>query len=169
MIVMVTDIYLFDWGDTLMVDFPGVPGKMRDWETVEAVDGAESTLQFLSKKSEIYIATGAAQSTEADIKAAFQRVGLDCFITGYFCKSNIGIEKGSTLFLSIILDKLGKQPTQVTMVGDSMKKDIEPALRLGIRAVFMAKDKRVASQGAFRTITSLKELCIECNIGVHNQ
>jgi predicted HAD superfamily phosphohydrolase YqeG len=29
------DIYLFDWGDTLMVDFPGVPGKMCNWIIVE--------------------------------------------------------------------------------------------------------------------------------------
>jgi len=29
-------VYLFDWGDTLMVDFPGTPGKMCDWQVVEA-------------------------------------------------------------------------------------------------------------------------------------
>ena len=33
----VINVYLFDWGDTLMVDFPGTPGKMCDWEIVEAV------------------------------------------------------------------------------------------------------------------------------------
>ncbi|MBD1571604.1 HAD family hydrolase, partial [Aliivibrio sp. S10_S31] len=24
--------YLFDWGDTLMVDFPNTQGKMCNWE-----------------------------------------------------------------------------------------------------------------------------------------
>ncbi len=52
------DIYLFDWGDTLMVDFPGVPGKMCDWEIVEAVTGAKEALAALSKHAQIYIATG---------------------------------------------------------------------------------------------------------------
>ena len=33
---LMTEIFLFDWGDTLMVDFPGVPGKMCDWDKVEA-------------------------------------------------------------------------------------------------------------------------------------
>jgi len=43
------DVYLFDWGDTLMVDFPGVPGKMCNWDVVEAVDGAKEALEHLSK------------------------------------------------------------------------------------------------------------------------
>ncbi len=50
------DIYLFDWGDTLMVDLPDKQGKMCDWDIIEAVSGAEETLAFLSKESKIYIA-----------------------------------------------------------------------------------------------------------------
>ena len=38
------DVYLFDWGDTLMVDFPNASGKMCDWVTVEAIIGANDTL-----------------------------------------------------------------------------------------------------------------------------
>jgi len=59
-----TKVYLFDWGDTLMVDFPQFTGKMCDWEKVEAVSGAKSTLKKLSKSSKIYIATGASESSE---------------------------------------------------------------------------------------------------------
>ena len=154
-----TDIYLFDWGDTLMVDFPGVPGKMCDWETVEAVEGAEKALGFLSRKSEIFIATGAAQSTEKDIARAFSRVGLDQYIAGYFCKANLGIEKGSPQFLSRILDILGKMPNQVTMVGDNFQKDIEPALQLGISGILLSRDNAYQSQKSFKTIASLDELC----------
>jgi len=154
-----TKVYLFDWGDTLMVDFPGVSGRMCDWETVEAVQGAEEALRFVSKNAQIYIATGAAESTEAEIRAAFNRVGLDKYITGYFCKSNLGIEKGSTTFLSGILTKLGKEPNQVTMVGDSFEKDIEPALMLGINAVWLSNDKQSIAKSGVRTIASLKELC----------
>lgn len=44
-----SEIYLFDWGDTLMVDLKGFPGKMCEWDTVEAVDGAFDTLECLSK------------------------------------------------------------------------------------------------------------------------
>ena len=154
-----TEIYLFDWGDTLMVDFPGVPGKMCSWQRVEAVEGAEEVLSFISKKAKVYIATGAVESTEAEIKAAFNRVGLDKYITGYFCQSNIGIEKGTTSFLSCILTRLGKQPSQVTMVGDSLKKDIEPAQFLGISTVWFSNDKTSELNNSVRIISSLKELC----------
>jgi len=142
-----------------MVDLPGLPGKMCDWETVDAVEGAEEALKYLSRKSKIYIATGAAQSTEADIEVAFSRVGLNMYISGYFCKSNLGIKKGSPEFLSKILQKLGKEPSQVTMVGDNFSKDIEPAIKLGINAILLSNDKKSEPQGNYKTIASLNELC----------
>jgi FMN phosphatase YigB (HAD superfamily) len=154
-----TEIYLFDWGDTLMVDFPGVPGKMCDWETVEAVEGAEEALRKISKDAKVYIATGAAESTETEIETAFNRVNLDKYITGYFCKSNLGVEKGSPTFLSSILTKLGKQASQVTMVGDNFKKDIEPALKLGINAILLSKETTSNQSDGIRVISSLRELC----------
>lgn len=154
-----TEIYLFDWGDTLMVDFPGVPGKMCDWDTVEAVEGSEEALKHLSRSSKIYIATGAAQSTDKEIQIAFKRVNLDKYIAGYFCKSNLGVEKGSTEFLSKILKILGKRPSQVTMVGDNMEKDIKPAMQLGINSILLSKEKTYPSLDSFKTIASLKELC----------
>lgn len=40
-------ILLFDWGDTLMVDTLGLPGKIKDWNKVEAVENALETLQTL--------------------------------------------------------------------------------------------------------------------------
>ena len=51
-----------------MVDFPSVTGAMCDWEVVEAVNGAKEALEALSKHSQIYVATGAADSTELEIK-----------------------------------------------------------------------------------------------------
>lgn len=80
-------IYLFDWADTLMVDFPEQKGKMCEWDTVQAVDGAVQTLKQLSQTSHIYVATNAADSSEIDIKLAFERVGLSPYIKGYFCKA----------------------------------------------------------------------------------
>jgi FMN phosphatase YigB (HAD superfamily) len=156
---VMTEVYLFDWGDTLMVDFPGVDGKMCDWKTVEVMEGAEEALSFISKQAQIYIATGAAESTEEEIKKAFTRVGLEKYITGYFCKANLGVEKGSPEFLSSILSKLGRDSSQVTMVGDSFEKDIEPALKLSINTIWLSREKEQNSKYTFKTISSLKELC----------
>ena len=153
------NVYLFDWGDTLMVDFPGVEGKMCDWPTVEIVDGAKETLHTLSKKSLIYIATGAANSTESDIKSAFQRVGLDSFISGYFCQENLGIAKGSTDFLNAILNKLDIDIQSAAMVGDSFDKDIKPAMMLGMRSFWFKGNDTENVEKSVSVINELTELC----------
>jgi len=155
----VIDAYLFDWGDTLMVDFPGTPGKMCDWKTVQAVDGASEALKCLSKSANVYIATGASESSVADIRRAFNRVGLDQFVSGYFCKSNVGCSKGSPTFLPIILSLLALPASRVAMVGDSFTKDIEPAMRTDIQPIWLTQE--TAPQGTnIRVIRSLRKLCI---------
>lgn len=143
-----------------MVDFPDVPGKMSEWDTVAAVDGAAETLSYLSKNSKIYVATGASDSTEVDIKAAFKRVDLDKYISGYYCKSNVSQVKGSPEFLLEILKRLNKHPSQLTLVGNSLKKDVEPALAIGINAVWLCKDSSDNQRENIRIITKLKELCL---------
>ncbi len=130
-------IYLFDWGDTLMVDIPGMTGKMCDWPTIMLVEGAAATLRQLSQRAQLYIATGAADSSEQDVQAAFRRGGLDRYLNGYFCSANLGEVKGSTAFLAAIMRQLDAHPEQICVVGDSFEKDILPALALGIKAVWL--------------------------------
>lgn len=152
------DIYLFDWGDTLMVDFPEAVGKMCEWETVEAVSGARETLAVLSKTAKIYIATGAADSTELEIKSAFERVALSEYISGYFCKANLGLEKGTTAFLNAIIATLNKPVSTIAMVGDTFDKDIKPAISVGITPIWFTKNTGEISANNVRTIKSLNEL-----------
>ena len=140
------EVYLFDWGDTLMVDFPDASGKMCDWQNVEAVSGAKNTLAALSKHCKIYIATGAADSTELEIKLAFERVGLSQFISGYFCKANLGLSKGSAEFLQAILTKLDIAAKNVAMVGDNFEKDIKPATAVGMQAFWLSPKNAVLQQ-----------------------
>jgi FMN phosphatase YigB (HAD superfamily) len=156
----VINIYLFDWGDTLMVDFPDVNGKMCDWEFVEVVSGAKETLEALSKHSQIYIATGAADSTELEVKRAFDRVGLSQFISGYFCKANIGLSKGSPEFLTIILEKLKIPSVNVAMVGDNLEKDIKPAIAAGIQPIWFTKKNSESVPGNIKVIKELSALYI---------
>lgn len=154
-----TRIYLFDWGDTLMVDFPNQEGKMCHWDRVEAVEGAVETLSTLAKSHSIYVATNAADSTEADIKAAFQRVGLAQYITGYFCKSNLGIGKGSPEFFHAIVRELKSDYHSVVMVGDSLDNDVLPAIDAGIDAIWFNPVPSInKTEGNFRRINHLCEL-----------
>ncbi len=54
-------IYLFDWGNTLMVDFPHAQGKMCDWEHVETVPQAKETLAQLTQDHQVFISRPAHQ------------------------------------------------------------------------------------------------------------
>lgn len=153
-------VYLFDWGDTLMVDFPNTQGKMCDWEQVETIEGAQETLSYLSKQSQIYIATGADDSSEADIRQAFERVDLAQYISGYFCKANLGISKGSTEFYTRIIRKLGLTPCQAIMVGDTISKDVIPAQQAGLNAIWF-NPNRLKNEKSLKQIHSLKELYIQ--------
>ncbi|AQM69649.1 hypothetical protein Vca1114GL_03223 [Vibrio campbellii] len=91
-------IYLFDWGNTLMVDFPHAQGKMCDWEHVETVPQAKETLAQLTQDHQVFIATSASDSVMEDVQKAFQRVGLDQYLSGYFCFANLGIAKNQPDF-----------------------------------------------------------------------
>ncbi len=149
--------YLFDWGDTLMIDFAGVPGKMCDWAHVEAVDGAAALLARLSQHARIYIATGAADSRPEEIQRAFERVGLDHYLSGYFCKANLGLEKGSPQFYQAILAQLETQPEHAAMVGDSLEKDILPAAAAGLRTIWFNRTAKPAHPTPSQIISSLDE------------
>jgi len=154
-----TEVYLFDWGNTLMIDFPDAKGKMCDWEIVKTVDGANETLKSVSRTAKIYIATGAADSTELEIKKAFSRVDLNRYISGYFCKENTGIQKGSTEFLESILKQLNITANKVAIVGDSYAMDIEPALKVGINTIWLNPNNNKSIADNVLIINSLSELC----------
>ncbi|KPL95109.1 HAD family hydrolase [Vibrio splendidus] len=136
-LIELTEIVLFDWGNTLMVDIPDAQGKMCNWETVQEVSGARVLLAELSKNHQVYVATNAGDSSKNDIIRAFERVGLSQYILGYFCKASIGFSKFEPEFYPAIISKLGVEPQHITMVGDTLNKDIYPALEAGLQAVWL--------------------------------
>ena len=153
-------ILLFDWGNTLMVDNPTQTGKMRFWDHVQAVSGAQETLALLSHEHRIFVATNAADSSVEDIKIAFDRVELSDYIEGYFCKDNLGLGKGSSHFFQAILNTLRVNAAQVIMVGDSLDNDILPAQQLGIDAIwFNPSAESHCNETTVKQIGQLTDLC----------
>ena len=152
------DIYLFDWGDTLMVDTPGIAGKMCDWGHVERVKFAEETLKKISLKASVYVATDATESTPEDIEKAFKRVGLDKYIKGYFCKQNTGFTKPEPEFYQAIINILSVNNSSVTMVGDNLEKDIIPCHKLGFNTVWLTTEQNKEVPKGVKIISTLSEL-----------
>jgi HAD superfamily hydrolase (TIGR01662 family) len=150
---------LFDWGDTLMRDFKEYGGPMKDWPRLEAIPGAAEVLAALHPEWTLALATNAADSGEADIRMALQRVDLDRWLDKVYCFKKIDFRKPSKEFYEYILDDLSLAPQFIFMVGDDFEADILAANRCGLRAVWFNPRSPETRQGElFRTIHDLRTL-----------
>lgn len=128
-------ILLFDWGNTIMRDFPNETGKMYEWNKVEAMPNAEKALQELTEIADCYIATNAKDSQKEDILKALQRVNLDKYFKDIFCYREIGHSKPSKEYFEAIIENLNVDKDNILMVGDSLESDIQGAQNYGIKAI----------------------------------
>jgi FMN phosphatase YigB (HAD superfamily) len=127
---------LFDWGNTLMIDFPDQNGPMYLWDKIEAVPNADICLSNLSRDYSCYIATNAKNSTKEDIIKALKIVKIDKYIEDVFCYKEIGFEKPSKEFFDCVIDKLQLKKEEIIMVGDDYQKDYLGARNYGLSAIF---------------------------------
>ncbi len=127
---------LFDWGDTLMRVFPEFRGKMKDWPQVQEIPGAREALHALHGHIGIALATNAADSEEADIRQALERVSLNSFIKRIYCARSVGARKSSPEFFSHVVKDLRIPADHLVMVGDEFAEDVVAAQTAGLRAVW---------------------------------
>jgi len=139
-----TQHYLFDWGDTLMVDLPNQTGPMCDWPTVQVVGDAKACLERLSKIAECHLATNSEDSSETQIRTALERAGLSEYITRIFCRGNLGMDKTDAGYYPAIADSLNISPKSITMIGDSLERDVHKALKAGLKAVWFNPNNNYA-------------------------
>jgi putative hydrolase of the HAD superfamily len=152
-------VILFDWGNTLMRDFPQYTAPMADWPVVEALPGAQETLRRLAPHYTLVLATSADVSDEAQIRQALGRVGLGQFIQRIYCFKNTGLRKSDPVFYTFILRDLGIHAAQALMVGDNFPSDVLVANQAGIPAVWLnSKNLEVKSGELYQTIHALAEL-----------
>ena len=151
---------LFDWGDTLMRDFPQFDGPMFTWPRVEAVSNVKDVLAALRPGWILALATNAEASDEADIRKALERVGLNELIEKVYCYRRIGHKKPSPEFFEYILNDLGVEPERVVMVGDDFEVDVLGANHCGIPAVWfnerVPRKRRIGKM--YRTIDDFAAL-----------
>lgn len=150
---------LIDWGDTLMKDFAQYEGPMFAWPRVEMVERADEVLKALGDDYMVALVTNAADSSEVEVRAALDRVGLETLLDYVYCYQGVGFKKPSADFFRYVLGDLGLEPTQVVMVGDDFETDILGANRCGIKAIWFnphSNDNRTADM--YRTISDLRSL-----------
>ncbi len=128
-------VYLFDWGDTIMKDYPDEEGEMCNWQKIQIMPNADKMLKALSQKSDCYLVTNAKDSTKDDIIKALNRVGLDIFFKGVFCYKELGVSKPSMEYFDLIIDKLCVSKEDVVMIGDNIESDIYGVQQIGIDTI----------------------------------
>lgn len=152
-----TKAYLFDWGDTIMKDFPHQTGPMYSWDKVEPMPHAYKMLRRLSEKTDCYLATNAKGSTKEDIVKALKRVNLDEYFKDIFCFRELGVAKPSIEYFNLILAKLGLRREDIVMVGDNIESDIREVQKHGIDAIlYDPQDRHKDYQG--KRVTDFMQL-----------
>ncbi len=150
---------LFDWGDTVMRDYPERTNPMVEWESVEVVEGIADVLAYLhSTGRRIVLATSAAISDEEQIRGALKRGGLDAYFSRIYCFKNTQLPKGEE-FYRYILDDLQLPPSDALMVGDGFEKDIQIPNQLGMYGVwFNPKSVKIRRDEMHFTVHSMGQL-----------
>lgn len=150
---------LFDWGDTVMRDYPERTTPMVEWETVEVIDGIAEVLAYLHAGGRrIVLATSAEISSEGQIRAALARGGLDPYFSRIYSFTNTNLPKGEAFYRHILND-LGIPASEALMVGDGFEKDVQIPNTLGIFAVwFNPRTDETRTSGMHATVHSMREL-----------
>ena len=131
-----SEVVLFDWGDTVMRVFPEYEGPMAGWPQVEAVPGVAEALKVLRPRYRLALATNAAESGATLVRQALRRVGLEGFFEAVFTARELGARKPAPAFFQAVLGELGCAPREVAMVGDDYPVDVAGAKEAGLRAVW---------------------------------
>lgn len=150
---------LFDWGDTVMRDYPERTAPMVEWETVEIVDDIADVLRYLHASGRrMALATSADISTEDQIRGALARVGVDGYFLRIFSFRNTNLPKGEAFYRHVLSD-LNISASETLMVGDHFEKDVRIPNSLGMFAVWFQTNSDAASGGDLHiTVHSMKEL-----------
>jgi len=150
---------LFDWGDTVMRDYPEITIPMVEWETVEVIEGIADVLAYLhSSGRRLVLATSASISDEGQIRGALARGGLDAYFSHIYCFRNTNLPKGEA-FYRYILNDLIISPSDVLMIGDGFEKDVQIPNSLAIFAVWFDPSSDETRQSDLHiTVHSMQEL-----------
>lgn len=150
---------LFDWGDTVMRNFPSFAGPMFTWPTVEEIPGIRAALEALHPSFTVALATNAVDSDERDIRRALGRCGLSDYFDFIFCFLQVGHRKPEPEFYKAVLKSLGLPASEVFMVGDSFDGDVSAANAQGMAAIWFNPDSEISKNGlAHRTIHRFEDL-----------
>ena len=136
---------VFDWGDTLMIDFPHYSGPMVTWPEVAAVEGILSALAALHKTCTILVATNAVESDLAQVRGALDRAGIGRYVSAIYSPRNLGVSKLELhAFYRRLEQAAGLDRDETAMIGDNFRYDVLGAHQAGWAAIWYNPSHRPA-------------------------
>lgn len=105
--------------------------------------------------SEIEVPIGIISNFNSSLKNELDK-HFGTIFSNLFVSEEIGISKPSLAFYQKALDKINLDPADILYVGDSLKLDLEPSLKLGMNSYIIDRDHFYSNNS--RTIKSLSEL-----------
>lgn len=150
---------VFDWGDTLMRDFPEKPGPMCDWDYIELLPGVQKVLEELKLHYPLTVATNAGVSDTALMRKALLRGGIEHFFSNYFSSKDLGVSKPDPEFFRQVCIHAGFSTSESLLIGNDYQKDIVGAHSAGMQTILF---NHAGADGTFeiagKVISQLEEL-----------
>ena len=134
---------VFDWGDTLMVDYPQYKGSMAFWEKVSPMPNVMETMPILYKQYKCIVASNAGDSNAELMQKAFERIALCEYFSGFITSKELHATKPSPAFFQGIMDAFSLPPNEVAMIGNDYEKDITGAKSVGMKTVLITAQSGV--------------------------
>lgn len=160
-------VVIFDWGDTVMRDFPQFRGPMVFWPQVEVTEGIAESLPEIHRNFSICIASNAGDSDATLMAQALERVGLRDYFDFLYTSKELGYAKPSPEFFQEIVNRIAVEPEQCVMVGNDYEKDIIPAKMTGMKTILYQKKLSSETPLADATIQSMYGL-LQCLMDLHS-
>lgn len=107
---------------------------------LEIIEGVEETLAYLSSKYRLIVAT---KGDSVEQTAKFRKSGLD----KYFFSYEVMIDKSEEDYLDAA-KKYGIKPSDMLMIGNSVRSDIIPVINIGGRAVLLPSKENWVHEAA---------------------
>jgi FMN phosphatase YigB (HAD superfamily) len=155
---------IFDWGDTVMRDFPDKSGPMATWEHVELIPGVKVALAKLCAEYICCIATSALESDTLLMIEALKRVEADKYFKYFFSSKDLGYRKPDPKFFLELTKNINLNPENCIVIGNSYEKDIIGAKAAKMKTVFFNEyNKKGDFSDADHIINTMKDLLLIIN------
>lgn len=144
----------------LQEDFSQNTNKLTDYCYTSVIENVEITKEILNQLSNEYL-LALISNFYGNVETVLEELSLKKYFTSIVDSAVVGIRKPDAKILEIALNKLGVNPNDAVMIGDSYNNDIAPAKLIGCKTIWINNkgwEEQNENNKADFIIKSFKEL-----------